>query len=77
MDRHPHWLPQLIRKTNKYHIAGANFVGKYILDYMSTAAFTPKFIPTAPRPMAPSHSASPTPIRLCNSCRRATRSLRR
>ena len=33
MDRHPHWLPQLIRKTNKYHIAGANFVGKYILDY--------------------------------------------
>ena len=33
MDRHPHWLPQLIRKTNKYHIAGANIFGKYILDY--------------------------------------------
>ena len=34
MDRHPHWLPRLIREADKYHNAGANFVGKYILDYI-------------------------------------------
>ena len=33
---------------------------------LSTAAFTPKFIPTAPRPTAPSRFASPTPIHRCN-----------
>ena len=34
MDGHPHWLPRLIREADKYHMAGANFVGKYILDYV-------------------------------------------
>jgi DNA polymerase I-like protein with 3'-5' exonuclease and polymerase domains len=34
MDRHPHWLPKLIREADKYHMAGANFVEKYILDYV-------------------------------------------
>ena len=34
MDRHPHWLPKLIREAHKYHMAGANFVEKYILDYV-------------------------------------------
>jgi DNA polymerase I-like protein with 3'-5' exonuclease and polymerase domains len=34
MDRHPHWLPQLIWAAGKYHNAGANFVGKYILEYV-------------------------------------------
>jgi DNA polymerase I-like protein with 3'-5' exonuclease and polymerase domains len=34
MDRHAHWLPQLICTANKYHLAGDHFVGKYILDYV-------------------------------------------
>src|SRR5262249_10533122 len=34
MDRHPHWLPKLIRETEKYHMAGANFVERYILGYV-------------------------------------------
>ena len=34
MDRHPHWLPKLVREAHKYHMAGANFVEKYILDYV-------------------------------------------
>jgi DNA polymerase-1 len=34
MDRHAHWLPQLICKANKYHLAGAHFIEKYILDYV-------------------------------------------
>jgi DNA polymerase I-like protein with 3'-5' exonuclease and polymerase domains len=33
MDRHAHWLPQLICEANKYNMIGVNFVGKYILDY--------------------------------------------
>src|SRR5262245_5596798 len=33
MDRHPHWLPKLIREASKYHIASANFVERYILDH--------------------------------------------
>jgi len=33
MDRHPHWLPRLICKADKYHNAGANFIGNYILNY--------------------------------------------
>jgi Mesyanzhinovviridae DNA polymerase len=34
MDRHSHWLPPLICAANKYHMAGVNFVGKYILDFV-------------------------------------------
>ena len=34
MTRHPHWLPQLIIKANRYDNAGENFVGKYILDHV-------------------------------------------
>jgi Mesyanzhinovviridae DNA polymerase len=34
MDRHGHWLPPLICKADKYHMAGVNFVSKFILDYV-------------------------------------------
>jgi DNA polymerase I-like protein with 3'-5' exonuclease and polymerase domains len=34
MDRHPHWLPQLVWTANKYNTAGANFIDSYILDYV-------------------------------------------
>jgi DNA polymerase I-like protein with 3'-5' exonuclease and polymerase domains len=33
MDKHAHPLPRLLKQAEKYHNAGANFVGKYILDY--------------------------------------------
>jgi hypothetical protein len=34
MDRHPHWLPKLICEADKYHMAGANFVERYILNFV-------------------------------------------
>jgi hypothetical protein len=62
-DRHPHYA-RLICEADKYHMA-ANFVGTF-LTMSSTAAFTPRYIPTAPRLTAPSRSGSPIPIHRCN-----------
>jgi DNA polymerase I-like protein with 3'-5' exonuclease and polymerase domains len=34
MATHPHWLPQLIAKTNKYHFAGSTFLQGHILEHL-------------------------------------------
>jgi DNA polymerase I-like protein with 3'-5' exonuclease and polymerase domains len=33
MHKHPHWLPQLIVKADKYHNAASKFIQGYIIDY--------------------------------------------
>jgi DNA polymerase I-like protein with 3'-5' exonuclease and polymerase domains len=33
MPKHPHWLPQLIVKADKFHNYGENFLGTYILGH--------------------------------------------
>ena len=34
MHRHPHWLPNLIVKADKYNNAAINFLQGYILDHV-------------------------------------------
>ena len=34
MRKHPHWLPQLIAKANKYDNAGSKFLEGHILDHI-------------------------------------------
>ena len=34
MDRHAHWLPQLIAQANKYNTAGSKFLEGHILAHI-------------------------------------------
>ena len=34
MDKHPHWLPQLIAQANKYNAAGSKFLDGHILEHI-------------------------------------------
>src|SRR6516164_5075282 len=34
MATHPHWLPQLIARANKYHFAGSTFLQGHILEHL-------------------------------------------
>ena len=34
MPRHPHWLPQLIARANKYQGAGTKFLEGHILEHV-------------------------------------------
>ena len=77
MSKHAHWLPQLIATADKYNKAATNFLQNTSSTTRSTAAFMPRSIRTARRTTAPSRFASPTAIRRCSRCRRATRSWHR
>jgi DNA polymerase I-like protein with 3'-5' exonuclease and polymerase domains len=45
MDKHPHWLPQLIAKANKYHDAGAKFLEGHILAHLINGRVHPEIHP--------------------------------
>jgi hypothetical protein len=45
MTRHPHWLPKLITKADKYNNAAANFLQGYILDYVVRGRVHPEINP--------------------------------
>ena len=67
MAKHPHWLPQLIVKADKYNNAAVNFLETYILGHVIRGRVHAEIHPpTAPTKAAPARCASPIQTRRCN-----------
>ena len=78
MRKHPHWLPQLIAKADKYNKPAAKFLQNYILDHVVNGRIHAEIHPHRSRDGSGTRRcAFPIPIRRCSRCRRATRSWRR
>ena len=74
MDKHAHWLPQLIVKADKSHGAATKFLETTFSGTWRTGAFMLKFTRIARMTGARAHFVSATQILRCSRWRRATRS---